>query len=267
MRHRRIIVAALCCWLWASAEAETHEFTIYMDTALGGPQSGHTWAIEQFPIAPFSPAVGDTLILHIQFDRPLLVEEVETSTTNERVMIILDTGATSTGGAYAQSYGTFVFPDAEGSLLTSTVGWATRSGGFGIGASRSTDLTDSSFVFSRLDVTWHLSTFSFNPPSDAFRYIWVTFDADRISVVPITVEELLSLLLDGVTGVGPGTSLADKVSIALAYYEAQDTQSTCEILSALDQQVEALQGKKIEETLASDLISDVSDIRDMVGCD
>jgi hypothetical protein len=80
------------------------------------------------------------------------------------------------------------------------------------------------------------------------------------------VEERLAELLDSVIGVGPGTSLADKVEAAQAMYAQGDEAGTCEILGALIKQVEAQSGQQIPATKANALITDATAIREEIGC-
>jgi hypothetical protein len=249
------------------ATAATIELTYFLDTSLGSPQSGWEWAIERFPITPFAPLAGDTLILHIEFDRPLIVEDLGPDANDEMILITLDTAASTSGGADALSYGTFEFLNAQGQLLTPNVSWSTDSGGFGIGAQRFVNLTDSSFSFSRMDITWTLSTFYFTPPSDQFHYLWVTFDADRITVASTPAPgSLLQQLLDDVTGVGPGKSLANKVKLAQTYYAVPDRQATCAVLTGFVNEVRAQRGKKIAPNLADKLTADARVIMSRIGC-
>jgi hypothetical protein len=76
----------------------------------------------------------------------------------------------------------------------------------------------------------------------------------------------LATLLDDVQGVGPGTSLADKVMAAQAALTAGDPGRTCEIVKAFINQVEAQPGKIIESGTATALIADANRIRAVLGC-
>jgi len=77
---------------------------------------------------------------------------------------------------------------------------------------------------------------------------------------------LLAALLKEVTGVGPGKSLANKVTAAQAYYAASDTQATCAMLTGFVNEVQAQDGKKIDPTLDAKLIADADAIEAAIGC-
>ena len=79
--------------------------------------------------------------------------------------------------------------------------------------------------------------------------------------------EQLADLLAAVTGVGPGTSLADKVMAAQAAYATGDTPRTCEILNAFINQAKAQNEKSITDPGTADaLIADATRIRAVLGC-
>ena len=85
----------------------------------------------------------------------------------------------------------------------------------------------------------------------------------------VTVQgatEQLADLRAAVHGVGPGTSLVDKVAAAQAAYTAGDTPRTCEILNAFINQVEAQPEKIIDSGTASTLIAEAMRIRAVLGC-
>ena len=76
----------------------------------------------------------------------------------------------------------------------------------------------------------------------------------------------LSDLHQAVIGVGPGTSLADKVTQAQRYLAAGDIADTCSTLSALVHQVQAQSDKAILAAQAATLISDAQRIQAVLGC-
>ncbi|MBP1689233.1 MAG: extracellular repeat protein, family, partial [Deltaproteobacteria bacterium] len=64
-------------------------------------------------------------------------------------------------------------------------------------------------------------------------YDWIDYqDEEPHAVLWTPISLLYSRLLDDVTGVGPGKSLAQKVRIATAYYDANDGPATCAMLRA-----------------------------------
>jgi hypothetical protein len=76
----------------------------------------------------------------------------------------------------------------------------------------------------------------------------------------------LAALLAEVTGVGAGTSLADMVKLAQTYYSANDIPNTCSQLTALVSAVNAQKGKKISQSLATQILSDTRAIQTGIGC-
>lgn len=80
------------------------------------------------------------------------------------------------------------------------------------------------------------------------------------------VTTLLAALLKEVKGVGPGQSLANKVTAVQAYYAASDTQATCAMLTGFVDEVQAQDGKKINSTLDAKLIADAQAIETRIGC-
>jgi hypothetical protein len=69
-----------------------------------------------------------------------------------------------------------------------------------------------------------------------------------------------------VTGVGPGSSLADKVALAETYYAVPDIQATCAVLTGFINEVQAQAGKKINPQLDAKLITDAQAIEAAIGC-
>lgn len=84
---------------------------------------------------------------------------------------------------------------------------------------------------------------------------------------PDDPETLLEELGAEVAGIGPGTSLADKISLAQTYLAVPDVQSTCAMLNAFRNQVRAQRGKKLTIELANQLIADAETIQEIIGCD
>jgi hypothetical protein len=93
----------------------------------------------------------------------------------------------------------------------------------------------------------------------------VAFDDLTVST-PATPADLLAELQTAVTGVGPGTSLADKVTLAQTQLANNDVSGTCETLTSFINQVNALSGKQIPTTTATALISEAQQITAAVGC-
>jgi hypothetical protein len=87
-----------------------------------------------------------------------------------------------------------------------------------------------------------------------------------IDIGPPDPTAMLQQLLADVTGVGPGTSLADKVSLAQTYYTVPDIQAACLILGDFKSQVAAQAGKKLTHVFAARLSTDATEIMTAIGC-
>jgi hypothetical protein len=68
------------------------------------------------------------------------------------------------------------------------------------------------------------------------------------------------------SGVPPGTSLADKVTKAQAYLAANDTPDACRVLTGFINEVNAQTGKYISKAVANSLIASVTRIKAVLGC-
>lgn len=80
------------------------------------------------------------------------------------------------------------------------------------------------------------------------------------------VESMFATLLSAATGVGPGTSLANKVKLAETYYAAEDTQATCVVLTGFVNEVRAQRGKKLTLDSADTLTKDADVLMSAIGC-
>jgi outer membrane lipase/esterase len=80
------------------------------------------------------------------------------------------------------------------------------------------------------------------------------------------VAEFLQQLLADVTDVGPGRSLANKVSRAQTNYARPDIEATCGVLGAFMNEVRAQSGKKLTVPQAAGFRSDASAIMEAIGC-
>jgi HYR domain-containing protein len=78
-------------------------------------------------------------------------------------------------------------------------------------------------------------------------------------------EQLADLLTD-VTGIGPGTSLADKVKQAQSYVAADDASDACSPLTAFTNEVEAQTHKTIPPAQAATMIASANRISNVLGC-
>jgi hypothetical protein len=89
---------------------------------------------------------------------------------------------------------------------------------------------------------------------------------DDFSVHVKGAAEQLADLGDAVNGVGPGTSLRDKVNDAQAALGRTDVPRTCSILRAFINQVKPQSRKSIPPVTAVSLVADATRIRAVLGC-
>ena len=82
-----------------------------------------------------------------------------------------------------------------------------------------------------------------------------------------SVSSLLQQLLTDSTGVGPGKSLANKVSLAQTYYAVPDIQATCAVLKSFLHEISAQRGKKLAAAQADALSGDAAVIMRDLGCE
>jgi hypothetical protein len=92
------------------------------------------------------------------------------------------------------------------------------------------------------------------------------FMAVRILGQVTTAAELLANLASSVTGLGPGTSLADKVTTAQSFLTANDIPDVCSTLSAFVNEVNAQTGKTISTLQATNLIASAQQVETLLGC-
>jgi nitrous oxidase accessory protein NosD len=91
-------------------------------------------------------------------------------------------------------------------------------------------------------------------------------DFGAYEVEQATPVQLLAALGKAVIGVGPGTSLADKVAQALAYLNSGDVSDTCSTLTAFINEVKAQSSKTIPQAQAATLIASAQQIKTLLGC-
>jgi hypothetical protein len=82
---------------------------------------------------------------------------------------------------------------------------------------------------------------------------------------PSPVQMLADLRVAS-TGVGTGTSLADKVALAQSRFSAQDVPGTCSVLADFVSQVNAQAGKKISRAQAASLTGSAREVMAVIGC-
>jgi hypothetical protein len=92
---------------------------------------------------------------------------------------------------------------------------------------------------------------------------------DVTLIALVTVKDPSAQLEDlsqAVQGVGPGTSLSDKVQSAQSFLASGDIANTCSTLSAFIHEVKAQSGKHIPLAQASQLIADAQRIQAVLTC-
>jgi len=85
----------------------------------------------------------------------------------------------------------------------------------------------------------------------------------------VTVKGAAGQLTDlaaAVSGVGPGTSLADKVALAQDYLQRGDVPDACTVLSGFINQLQAQSGNTVPAVQARALIVDGRRITTVLGC-
>jgi hypothetical protein len=98
------------------------------------------------------------------------------------------------------------------------------------------------------------------------------FDGETVvgTVFGVTDEIEPASVLDemaaAVVGLGPGTSLADKVAGAQGYFAVSDIKATCGVLNAFVNELWAQSGAQVDADLAGELIESAQTIRNAIGC-
>jgi hypothetical protein len=82
----------------------------------------------------------------------------------------------------------------------------------------------------------------------------------------VDAQQQLSALAVAVTGVGSGTSLADKVKLIQSYVAANKTADACSALNAFLNQVKAQTGKKLTAADALSFTTQANAIKTTLGC-
>jgi probable HAF family extracellular repeat protein len=78
--------------------------------------------------------------------------------------------------------------------------------------------------------------------------------------------EQLADLRHAVFGVGPGSSLADKVTLALNYLNNGNVAGACTALDAFIAQVTSQSGKSIPVATANQMVANASRVKNVIGC-
>lgn len=125
-------------------------------------------------------------------------------------------------------------------------------------------ITNSSFSF--LGVTVNSTVTALTPGEPYSQFVFtVTGSTVKTSPGP-NVGLWLQALYRQVTNVGPGKSLAMKITASAAYYAANDIVATCAMLDGFNSEVSAQSGKKIDPALAHTLIVEANTVEGLIGC-
>ncbi len=88
----------------------------------------------------------------------------------------------------------------------------------------------------------------------------------RYDVAAADPGDLLDDLIADVAGIGPGTSLLDKLTAAKAALDAGNQAGACDKLAAFVKQVQAQSGKKLTAERAAGLESRAAELRSLLDC-
>jgi hypothetical protein len=111
------------------------------------------------------------------------------------------------------------------------------------------------------------STVTALTPGDPYSQFVFTVTGSTVQIAPApSAALLLQALYNQVIGVGPGKSLAMKISNSEAYYAANDIVTTCATLDGFNSEVSAQTAKKIDPTLAHTLIVEAKSVEGLIGC-
>jgi hypothetical protein len=81
-----------------------------------------------------------------------------------------------------------------------------------------------------------------------------------------SVDDLVANLLVAVTGVGPGQSLANKVTLVQSYLAVPDVVSACASLNDFQLQLVSMSGKQVAVAVANQLTTDAETIKATIPC-
>ena len=96
--------------------------------------------------------------------------------------------------------------------------------------------------------------------------VWFAEGPDSVGRVDLTVHAELADLSQAVQGIGPGTSLADKVTQVQSYVASGDIADACATLGAFVNEVHAQSKKSIPLATADQLIAAAQRIQAVLSC-
>jgi hypothetical protein len=118
------------------------------------------------------------------------------------------------------------------------------------------DYSQSYFLMNRVDIS--TAPLRFTEVKVVIQHLVVT----NILAVPEMFADLFAKL----AGVGPGRSLANKVTKAESYYGAGHVSEACSVLSALALEINAQSGKHLTTSQAASLRGDVAELSSALRC-
>ena len=89
---------------------------------------------------------------------------------------------------------------------------------------------------------------------------------DYFVIQVLGARDQLAALRTAVTGIGSGTSLADKVTAIQGAVAARDSATACRLLVDLGNQLKAQTGRKLSAATATALRADAARIASVLGC-
>jgi hypothetical protein len=245
----------------------TQQFTatgLYTDNSTQDLTAQVTWASSDGAVATVSNAAGAQGLATAAASGSTTISAISgditghaTLTVTDPVLVSIDVSPLAPGimnGSTQQFTATGLYTDDSTQDLTAQVIWASSDGAVAtvsnsvgsIGLATATAVGSTTVSATSGDVT-----------SEAIL---------TVTPVVLTVDQMVAALLTAVTGVGPGHSLADKVTNVQDYLAVPDIASACSALDDFQLEVLAMSGKQVNATLAAQLAADAGTIKAAVPC-
>jgi hypothetical protein len=245
----------------------TQQFTatgLYTDNSTQDLAAQVTWASSDGAVATVSNAAGAQGLATAAASGSTTISAISgditghaTLTVTDPVLVSIDVSPLAPGimnGSTQQFTATGLYTDDSTQDLTAQVIWASSDGAVAtvsnsvgsIGLATATAVGSTTVSATSGDVTGEAIL--------------------TVTPVVLTVDQMVAALLTAVTGVGPGHSLADKVTNVQDYLAVPDIASACSALDDFQLEVLAMSGKQVNATLAAQLAADAGTIKAAVPC-
>jgi hypothetical protein len=245
----------------------TQQFTatgLYTDNSTQDLTAQVTWASSDGAVATVSNAAGAQGLATAAASGSTTISAISgditghaTLTVTDPVLVSIDVSPLAPGimnGSTQQFTATGLYTDDSTQDLTAQVIWASSDGAVAtvsnsvgsIGLATATAVGSTTVSATSGDVTGEAIL--------------------TVTPVVLTVDQMVAALLTAVTGVGPGHSLADKVTNVQDYLAVPDIASACSALDDFQLEVLAMSGKQVNATLAAQLAADAGTIKAAVPC-